>query len=225
MVARTYGNLGLKAGYDLGEDGWDADMTLNILKLSILSQGRVLSKVSATPGGPAQGDAHICDETHATQPNKIAVYDNAAWVYITPLVGWNLWVASTARREIYDGTVWRKQHIEYYSVPFGFTTTPIADEILLIHVFSESVSIADDFAASAWAYVGTNPAASFVLTVKKNASAIGTLTISTGGAPTFATSGGGAETFDAGDVLIITGPTVADTTVANVAGTFRFTRT
>jgi len=106
MPARTLPNLGLKAGYDLGENGWGDDMTLNMLKLSVLSQGSVISTVSATPGSPTEGDTHIFDETHATQPNKVAVYDDAAWVYVTPLEGWLIYDRAANGLRYFNGTVW-----------------------------------------------------------------------------------------------------------------------
>lgn len=92
MVARVLPNLGLKAGYDLGEDGWDADMTLNLLKLSVLTQGTALDKVAAEPGTPTAGDVIILDETNATHPNAVAVFDGPPldedWIYIEPHDGW-----------------------------------------------------------------------------------------------------------------------------------------
>jgi hypothetical protein len=81
-------------------------MTANVLKLSVLTQGRVLSKLAALPGAPAANDTHILDETHGTHPNEIVVYDNAAWVYIVPLVGWRVYNAGAGYHEEFDGTSW-----------------------------------------------------------------------------------------------------------------------
>jgi hypothetical protein len=105
-MARTLPNLELIAFFLLGEDGWDDEMSLNLLKLSILTQGIAKSKVSATPGSPTEGDVHIFDETHATQPNKIAVYDDATWKHITPKEGWLIYNQATDNYEKFDGTVW-----------------------------------------------------------------------------------------------------------------------
>jgi hypothetical protein len=61
---------------------------------------------------------------------------------------------------------------------------------------------------------GTNPAASYVIDVKKNGSSTGTITISTGGAVTFATSGGSSFTLIGGtDELQLVGPGTVDTAV------------
>lgn len=110
MPARDLPNLGLKAGYDPGENGWGDDMTLNLLKLSVLTQGTVLSKVAAEPGSPTAGDVHILDETHATHPNEVIVYDGPtgeeAWVYIVPGEGWLLYNQAEDYYEKFDGSVW-----------------------------------------------------------------------------------------------------------------------
>lgn len=107
MPARTFPNIGLKAGYAAHESGWGDDMTLNMLKLSVLAQGRVINKVAAEPGSPAANDTYILDETHATHPNEIAVYDNGAWVYFgTSLRGWRMWNITTNAYLEFNGTIW-----------------------------------------------------------------------------------------------------------------------
>lgn len=110
MPARDLPNLGLKAGYDPGENGWGDDMTLNLLKLSVLSQGGVIDKVAVEPPTPAAGDVYLLDETHATHPNEIAVFDGEvgeeAWVYLEPNEGWLIYNRAEEYYEKFDGTVW-----------------------------------------------------------------------------------------------------------------------
>lgn len=106
MPARTLPNLGLTGFFDLGEEGWDDEMSLNLLTLSVLTQGRVLSKVAAEPGSPDDGDVHILDETHATQANKVAIRDAGAWVYVTPFSGWLLYNVAADYYEKFDGAAW-----------------------------------------------------------------------------------------------------------------------
>ena len=106
MPAIIYPNLGLKAGFALGENGWDDEMTLNILTLSILTQARAISKVAATPGAPTDGDVHIFSNTHPTEPNKIAARVSGAWVYITPLAGWAIYNLATGFYEDFSGVAW-----------------------------------------------------------------------------------------------------------------------
>lgn len=65
--------------------------------------------------------------------------------------------------------------------------------------------------------IGVNPAATFVATVKKNGSSVGTITISTGGVYTLATSGGAAVSLAVGDVLTVVGPATHDSAAANIS--------
>lgn len=109
-----------------------------------------------------------------------------------------------------------------YSIPFGFGTGPSASEILLIHVFAEAISLPANFAGFV-RYVGTNPTGSYVLTLKKNGTSIGTLTIGTDGTVTGSTTG--AVTFAVGDALTVTAPASTDATLANCGFTLKGART
>jgi hypothetical protein len=109
MPSRPLPNLNLIGFFDLGENGWDDEMSLNLLKLSILVQPVVLSKVAAEPGSPAAGDRHILDETHATHPNEIIVYDDGDWVYIEPEDGWVLFNVQTGEEERLTDGLWMSQ--------------------------------------------------------------------------------------------------------------------
>lgn len=106
MASRTLPNLGLKAFYDLGEDGWKAEQDLGILKLSVLAQAGAASKVSATPGAPTEGDVHIFDGTHPTNANDIAIYDDSTWKYVTPNEGWLVYNRAENYFELFDGSAW-----------------------------------------------------------------------------------------------------------------------
>lgn len=110
MPARALPNLGLMGFFDLGEDGWDDEMSLNLLKLSVLVQPVVLDLVAAEPGAPALGDVVVLDETHATHPNEIAVWDGAAgeeaWVYIEPVEGWKVYSLAAGEELRFDGAAW-----------------------------------------------------------------------------------------------------------------------
>ena len=106
MASRTLPGLGLKGDWDLGETGWKDDHDLNLLKMSVLLGGQALDLVSADPGSPSEGDIYLLDETHATHPNKIAVYDEAAWVYFAVPVGVIVWDVAAAIHRTFNGTVW-----------------------------------------------------------------------------------------------------------------------
>lgn len=132
MASRTLPNLGLIGFFDIGEDGWDDEMSLNLLKLSVLTQGNVLSVVSATPGAPSDGDIHTFDATHPTEPNKVAVRDNGAWVYITPVEGWLLYDKATNQFMKFDGAAW---------VVFGGGGGGTVTESIIIAVGDETTAI------------------------------------------------------------------------------------
>jgi hypothetical protein len=92
-------------------------------------------------------------------------------------------------------------------------------------VLTRAVSCADDF-AGARAYAGVSATAATVLDVHRNGSPIGTITFGIGAsAGTFATAGGGAETFAAGDRLAIINENPADATLADLSITFLGKRT
>lgn len=62
------------------------------------------------------------------------------------------------------------------------------------------------------------PAATFTITINKNGSPIGTITISTAGAVTLATTGGLAQNVAAGDKITFVAQASVDASIANVAG-------
>ena len=107
MTARVLPNLGLKGFYVFGEDGWGDDMSLNLLKLSVLAQGGVSAKVAAEPGSPSEGDIVLLDESHGTNPNQIAVYDDSEWKYLgSPSVGWCVFNQNTGVFQVFNGSTW-----------------------------------------------------------------------------------------------------------------------
>jgi hypothetical protein len=92
-------------------------------------------------------------------------------------------------------------------------------------VLTRAVSFADDF-AGARAYAGVSATAETVLDVHRNGVPIGTITFGVGASTgTFATVGGGAETFAAGDRLAIINEDPADATLADLSITFSGKRT
>lgn len=103
----------------------------------------------------------------------------------------------------------------------GLTT---ASQLCLQFTAPRAFRFPDNFSGSD-ANTGTNPTASAVFTILKNAVSIGTLTFNTSGVPTFATSGSGYETFAAGDILTITSQVTPDATMANISISLKGERT
>lgn len=130
MVSRTLPNLGLTGFFDLGEDGWKDEMDLNLLLISCLAQGGVISTVSATPGSPTDGDVYLFDDTHPTQANKIAIRDNGAWVYVTPVEGWKVYDRTAELFRYFTGTEWAEFVASGGgSVPPGGTTGQVLTKL------------------------------------------------------------------------------------------------
>lgn len=221
MPSRDLPNLALKGFFDLGEDGWDDEMSLNLLKLSVLVQATALDKVAADPGAPVDGDVYIFDETHATHPNEVAIRDDGAWVYVEPFEGWLIFNQAAGYYEKFDGTVWAELATGggggsgKYRIGFSIENEePGANEVLLRHVFTDAVDFADDFAGSVGDHGGSNPATDQTFSIVHNGSAVGSVVLSSAGAVTFATTGG-ALSVAAGDELRVEAPAVPD---ANTVG-------
>lgn len=123
MAGRILPNLGLIGFYAAGDDGWGAELSLGLLKLSVLAQGGVISKVNADPGAPADGDVHIFSGTHPTNANKIAIRDAGAWVYVVPVEGWMLYNRATNYFELFDGAAWAEYFPSQASDSEGWTGT------------------------------------------------------------------------------------------------------
>lgn len=104
MASRVLPNLALNGFWNLGEDGWKDGADANWLKLSTLVMPRVLSKVTALPGSPIDGMVYIVPT--GGDANKIAVRDNDAWVYYTPLTGWLVWIDDVSGHYKFTGSAW-----------------------------------------------------------------------------------------------------------------------
>lgn len=109
MADHPLPGIGLKGGWALGEDNWDVDMNANLVRASALIQGRALSQTTALPGSPTDGDIYIVPSGAGSHPNEIAVRDLGAWVYITPVSGWRMFVVDTRSWMTFDGTVWTNE--------------------------------------------------------------------------------------------------------------------
>lgn len=220
---RTLPGLGLRAFYTAGSDDWGVAVSEDLRAVSALLGGAAKSRTTVLPGSPTDGDIYIVRSDDGTNPNKVALRDNGAWVYLTPAEGWRLWVSDEDVTVVHSGTAWAVQPVLNRPVAGGFVGIPTTDETLLLWSAVEAITFPANFAGSQ-GKIGINPTASFVLTVYKNptftglaisgGTAIGTITISTGGAFTFATTGGAAQSLAAGDQLGVKAPTTGDATAA-----------
>lgn len=154
-------------------------------------------------------------------------YDGAAWVDVTTGGGGGTWGTIT-------GTLSAQTDLQaaldakaaVSDIPFtigtGFEETPTASYVIARYTFAEDIDFADDF-SGAQGNIGTNPTSSFVIDVAVNGSPVGTITISTGGVFTFATTGGALSCL-IGDEILFTAPATPDATAAGSSFTLKGTR-
>jgi hypothetical protein len=213
MASRTLPGIGLAGGRASGESGWATEMNANLLKLSVLTQLSVKSRVTALPGSPVDGDIYIVPS--GGDANKVAVRDAAAWTYYVPLEGMRAYVQDDDTVVTWNGTSWATLK-ETFDVTGFFPGKPTASAVVHRTVFTRAATFADDFAGSLCS-AGTSATASTTFTIKKNGSNIGTIVFAAAGtAGVFLTTGAGT-TIVSGDVLEISGPASADATLANIA--------
>jgi len=118
---RTLPGISLTGFWNAGDNTWKAGNDANLLKLSVLVQLRVLSRVIFPPAdnsnslGVANGDIYIVpvNDSNSMQSsnsvprhNDIAVFDNGAWVYYTPLNGFRAYVIDESAYYKFNGTTW-----------------------------------------------------------------------------------------------------------------------
>jgi hypothetical protein len=102
-----------------------------------------------------------------------------------------------------------------YDMRFGFVATPSASQVIDTVMAVRDIDLPANLAGSL-GQIGANPTASFVMDLKDDGTTIGTITISTTGAFTFATTSGTPKTIDVGSVITLVAPTTADATAANM---------
>ena len=104
---RTLPGLGLYGFWTLGSNGYKDQMDGNLRLVSALTQGRVISKLGAEPGSPSDGDIHIATAVWGgAAANDILIRDNGAWVFVTPLEGWQMYDIAIGEDFRFDGSAW-----------------------------------------------------------------------------------------------------------------------
>lgn len=103
---RTLPGIGLTGFWTAKTAGWKVGMDDNMLRLSALVQTSVLSRTTALPASPADGAIYIVPSNAAQNANAIAVRDNAAWSYFTPMPGTRAFVRDTNSFVYWSGTAW-----------------------------------------------------------------------------------------------------------------------
>ena len=132
------------------------------------------------------------DGTNVVQlADLVATIDDIGDVVIT--------AAASGQMLRFNGSSWVNEDSPYDVGMFIPGTQGSGRALMAQVVLTRAVSFADDF-VGAPPYAGVSATAATLLDVHKNGSSIGTITFGSGAsAGTFATTGGGAETFAAGD--------------------------
>lgn len=217
MASRTLPGIGLKGFWGEGFDHWGDENDANLRLLSAIVQGSVVSKVAATPGAPTNGDVYLFTAAHATQPGKVAIRDNGAWVYVTPVEGWMFYNRAADVVELYNGADWVTFRTEYIAAGFA-PIVNVASLIVFRHQFVSSVTLPINLTGSKFAST-VAATASATYTIRKNGASIGTLVWAAAGTVPVVTFAAGVN-FIAGDFLDIIGPASPDATLAGITATF-----
>lgn len=216
-------NVGVWANFAPAENGWDDEMEKSLRMIDCLVQPNAIDKdLAAPPGSPTSGATYIvavaATGVWTGYSTKIARYHAAAWEFFTPKAGWRIYVVDEDEYYRYSGSAWvieaRAQPVDIYASMNG--TLPATAKIFVPTPVPRTIIFPINFAgAQAKAQVAAT--ASTVINVKRDGTTVGTITFAAAGTVgTFATTGGVAMTFTAGQILAIEGPGTADATLGTV---------
>lgn len=172
-----------------------------------------LATYTTSTGGTAHANPIILDSAGRPPGDGIWLTENTAYKFV-PKTSADVELDSIDNVTVGEAATSGNTFIDV--VWFRASGPPSATELIYAERFARAVNFTANWSGSYGYDPVTNPAASFVITVKKNGSTVGTITISTAGAYTFATSGGAAVSFVAGDYIEFFGPGVADTQIADL---------
>lgn len=110
-----------------------------LMRLDLLVQLAVSDRMLTVPPiSPVEGQRHIVAPSPsgawAGKAKKIAVWQDGAWQFTTPLVGWQAWVVAEGRVVIYDGTAWATVDLPAVltATQLGVSATPDATNRLSV---------------------------------------------------------------------------------------------
>lgn len=111
-----------------------------------------------------------------------------------------------------------------YDMRFGFVATPTANQVIDTVMVGRALTLPANMTGSL-GRVGTNPTASFVMSLQDDGVTIGTITVSTAGVFTFTTTSGTEKLITVPTVLTLIAPASVDATIANMSLTLLMTET
>ena len=196
----------------------------------IIQLGVIDKDTTAPPGSPADGDAYIVPPgatgAWLGHTEHVAYYSNG-WLFLIPQQGWLCYVIDEA--SFYVFVAGSPQQWVILTTGGGggatdidlgmcFPGTPITAQLMFKFVAVRAFSFPANFTGSS-GHIGTNPTGSFVMNVSVAGAAVGTITISTGGVFTFATTAGAVIPVAIGERVEIAAPVSVDITAADIAAT------
>lgn len=111
MPERIMPGLGLRAFYDPGQRNWGTSLSEDLQLLSALVQPRATSRTAALPATGTAGQIAIVPAAAGANANALALWDQspagaAAWVYLPPQEGWQVWIVDEARHVRFTAGAW-----------------------------------------------------------------------------------------------------------------------
>ncbi len=110
MPERIMPGLGLRAFYDPGQRNWGTSLSEDLRRLSALVQARATSRNTPLPATGSAGQIVIVPATAGANANAVALWDEvagaAAWVFLPPQDGWQVWIADEARHVRFTAGAW-----------------------------------------------------------------------------------------------------------------------
>lgn len=111
MPERIMPGLGLRAFYDPGQRNWGTSLSEDLRRLSALVQARAASRTTPLPTTGSTGQMLIVPAAAGANANALALWDQAvggtaAWVYLPPQAGWQVWIADEARHVRFTAGAW-----------------------------------------------------------------------------------------------------------------------
>lgn len=229
-MTRTLPGSGLTGFWPLGNNTYKDAMDANLRLISVMLAGSAISRTTTIPGSGSIGNVYIVPAAAPSNANSVAVWDGApgseAWVYLTPKLGWHLYVDDTNENVQWDGIAWvvfagsggGGGGAGNYDLRFGFKTAPTSSQVIDTMAVVREIDLPANLAGSL-GLVGTNPTSTFVMELKDDGTTIATISISTSGVFTFATIGGTAKTVLVGSELSLVAPAAVSATIANMTFT------
>jgi hypothetical protein len=152
---RTLPGAGLTGYWDLGDSTWKPGMDTNLRAVSALLQLTVKTRTTALPGSPAQGDMHLVPSGAGVSPNQIALYDNAAWVYVAPRLGTRAFVQDESKFYYWNGTAWTLETADASGTTLAGDVTGTAGASVVSAIQGIPVSTTDPTSGEVLKFNGT----------------------------------------------------------------------